>query len=128
MRRMLLVIPATPALLMLYGFPAAVILGVGSLLLALGLAILVPAALSDSGSEWRKLLRSESGEVRGRDEGGQIYDPTVHLVRRALSCCECGRPSKGHAPEWRAYLTSDDPQEVAVYCPECAEREFGASK
>src|SRR5438067_13113900 len=118
MRRMLLVIPATPALLMLYGFPAAVILGVGSLLLALGLAILVPAALSDSGNEWRKLLRSESGEVRGREErGGQIYDPTVHLVGRALSCCECGRRSMGNAPGWGAYHTKDDPPEAPVYCP-----------
>jgi hypothetical protein len=27
------------------------------------------------------------------------------------------------APGWRAFLTIDD--EVGVYCPECAEREFG---
>ena len=25
---------------------------------------------------------------------------------------------------WRAYLTDDEPAEVAIYWPECAEREF----
>jgi hypothetical protein len=25
---------------------------------------------------------------------------------------------------WRAYLTDDEPQELAFYCPDCAEREF----
>jgi hypothetical protein len=25
---------------------------------------------------------------------------------------------------WRAYLTDDEPPDVAFYCPECAEREF----
>jgi hypothetical protein len=30
---------------------------------------------------------------------------------------------------WRAYLTDDedDPAEAAVYCPECADREFSES-
>ena len=26
---------------------------------------------------------------------------------------------------WFAYLTDDEPPELAFYCPECAEREFG---
>jgi len=26
---------------------------------------------------------------------------------------------------WPAYLTDDEPPELAFYCPECAEREFG---
>jgi hypothetical protein len=25
---------------------------------------------------------------------------------------------------WKAYLTDDEPPELAVYCPECARREF----
>jgi hypothetical protein len=25
---------------------------------------------------------------------------------------------------WRAYLTNDEPAELAFYCPACAEREF----
>ena len=30
---------------------------------------------------------------------------------------------------WRAYLTTDEdePAEAVVYCPECAEREFGVN-
>jgi hypothetical protein len=27
---------------------------------------------------------------------------------------------------WRAYLTDDEPAELAFYCPECAKREFEA--
>jgi hypothetical protein len=52
-----------------------------------------------------------------------------------VRCEECGRKSQADAADWRAYLT-DDPEkdeddgdvglvEVAVYCPDCAEREFG---
>jgi hypothetical protein len=26
---------------------------------------------------------------------------------------------------WPAYLTDDEPPELAFYCPECAERELG---
>lgn len=45
-----------------------------------------------------------------------------------LRCIECGHQSAtGH--RWRAYLTNDpnedEPSEVAVFCPSCAEREFG---
>lgn len=39
-----------------------------------------------------------------------------------LRCVECGAESEG-GEGWKAYLTVDDP--VGVYCPECAEREFG---
>jgi hypothetical protein len=31
------------------------------------------------------------------------------------------------AEHWSAYLTDDDPPEVVFFCPDCAEREFGAS-
>jgi hypothetical protein len=41
-------------------------------------------------------------------------------VNADLRCVEC-EPHDGE--RFRAYLTVDD--EVAVYCPECAEREFG---
>lgn len=38
-------------------------------------------------------------------------------------CVECAKSSTGKSVDWRAYLTVDG--EVAVYCPDCAEREFG---
>lgn len=47
-------------------------------------------------------------------------------------CVECGRAfeSEVEAHGWRAYLVpelkdDDEPEDFAVYCPECAEREFG---
>jgi hypothetical protein len=52
-----------------------------------------------------------------------------------LRCEECGRRAETNveAHGWRVYLTAnyDDeeaesaPDDFAVYCPECAEREFG---
>jgi hypothetical protein len=40
-----------------------------------------------------------------------------------LECVECGRVSRENQRGWTARLTVDD--QVAVYCPECDEREFG---
>jgi hypothetical protein len=45
-----------------------------------------------------------------------------------LRCVECRRESSVGF-RWRAYLADDprddDPSQVAVFCPSCAEREFG---
>jgi hypothetical protein len=30
----------------------------------------------------------------------------------------------GDESRWEAYLTDDEPPELAFYCPECARREF----
>ena len=43
---------------------------------------------------------------------------------RPLLCEECGARSF-ESIRWRAYLTADEPPEVASYCPDCAKREFG---
>ncbi len=43
------------------------------------------------------------------------------------ACAECGREprdDKNAAEEWRAYLDIND--DLPVFCPEFAEREFGA--
>ena len=44
-----------------------------------------------------------------------------------IVCAECGRLSDELARDWRAYLTADDEdgEEVVVFCPSCAAREFG---
>jgi predicted RNA-binding Zn-ribbon protein involved in translation (DUF1610 family) len=44
------------------------------------------------------------------------------LYTNRLQCVECGRVSREDERGWTAWLTVDD--EVAVYCPECGEREF----
>jgi hypothetical protein len=49
------------------------------------------------------------------------------VVQISLVCIECDLVACGDdAAGWRAYLTCDEPPEVGIYCPECAEREFGA--
>jgi hypothetical protein len=46
----------------------------------------------------------------------------VSAAGRDLRCEECGREPR-RDERFRAYLTIDD--EIAVYCPDCAEWEFG---
>lgn len=45
-----------------------------------------------------------------------------------LVCVECGREAEGRAVGWRAYRedipSEGDPPAVAVFCPDCAAREF----
>ena len=47
-----------------------------------------------------------------------------------LRCVECGRVQTDPAARgWRVHLTvdEDEPAEAIVYCPECAELEFGVN-
>lgn len=43
-----------------------------------------------------------------------------------LVCVECENVARGQAWGWRAYLDADD--EVAIYCGDCAEREYGTDE
>lgn len=48
-------------------------------------------------------------------------------ARKHLRCEECKRPwTEDELYGWRSYLTDDEPPDVVLFCPECAEREFGA--
>jgi hypothetical protein len=46
-----------------------------------------------------------------------------------LRCIECAKEEHKHAAGWRAMIAEDpegkEEPEVALYCPTCAEREFG---
>jgi len=44
------------------------------------------------------------------------------LEHGRLNCVECGRES-AEGERFRAYLTVDD--DIAIFCGDCAEREFG---
>ena len=47
-----------------------------------------------------------------------------------LRCVESGPGSDALARDWRAYLAPEDDEpedELLVFCPDCAEREFGPS-
>jgi hypothetical protein len=48
---------------------------------------------------------------------------------RSLKCVECGRVSRENERGWRARLTAEDDgsEAIAVYCPECDEREPGGA-
>jgi hypothetical protein len=52
--------------------------------------------------------------------------PRVHLLAVAkehqLICAECAAGADPEARGWRVYLDCDD--NVVMFCPECAEREF----
>lgn len=39
-------------------------------------------------------------------------------------CVECARIWLDPSERWRAYLTGDEPPEIAIYCPACARHEF----
>jgi len=45
----------------------------------------------------------------------------------SLVCVECGREQIADERGWRSLLTTDEeePVEALIYCPDCAEDEFG---
>jgi ribosomal protein L44E len=52
--------------------------------------------------------------------------PEPETVALDLTCAECGRsPRAGET--WRIDLADKIAREAVIYCPECAEREFGGS-
>jgi hypothetical protein len=48
----------------------------------------------------------------------------------SLSCAECHAETDVFERGWGAFLTDDEyePAAVAILCPACAEREFGAPR
>lgn len=60
-----------------------------------------------------------------RSSRGQIA--TASDVQIVLLCANCGVTSEGSARGWRAFLTGEEGEVdgVEVFCPECAEAEFG---
>jgi Zn finger protein HypA/HybF involved in hydrogenase expression len=69
------------------------------------------------------LMTSMVGERAA--EIGRLRSATMpdDAVQTVLHCQECGRPWLEGERGWEAHRVDLD--EVAFYCPECAEREFG---
>ena len=42
-----------------------------------------------------------------------------------LHCQECNRRWNDPGERWLVYFTREEPPESSVYCPGCAQREFG---
>jgi ribosomal protein L44E len=60
--------------------------------------------------------------VRRQSNEGQATTPKTETIALDLTCAECGRsPRRGEV--WRVLFA--DIGEVYVFCPVCAEREFG---
>jgi hypothetical protein len=59
---------------------------------------------------------------------GNVRDEGQVDVELVLECVECGVLSTGNAAGWRAIVGPGDglEDELAVYCPACADREFGS--
>ena len=55
----------------------------------------------------------------------------MERAKIALQCVECRKEAGKIASGWQAYLVRDpdtqDDEEIVVYCPDCARREFGPS-
>jgi hypothetical protein len=51
-------------------------------------------------------------------------EKTQELEAEQAICAECARESPPDGGGWRTYLYDGD--QPAPFCPECAEREFGA--
>ena len=49
----------------------------------------------------------------------------VALVPWCTECSDLWMPDD--KARWAAFLTDDEPPELAFYCPECAERECGSN-
>jgi hypothetical protein len=50
---------------------------------------------------------------------------TAENTALLLSCAECEVPwLPADEERWSAYLTDDEPPEIAFFCPACSEREF----
>jgi hypothetical protein len=53
--------------------------------------------------------------------------PETVQAAPAIACQECPAIWTDDS-RWRLYLTRDEQPEAVFYCPECAEREFGADE
>jgi hypothetical protein len=53
---------------------------------------------------------------------------SAEQVALIVQCAECDAVwLPADEERRRAYLTDDEPPAVSLYCPECAEREFGST-
>jgi hypothetical protein len=53
-----------------------------------------------------------------------VNSRSVALIPRCAECEAVWLPAD--EDRWSAYLTDDEPPDVVLYCPDSAEREFGA--
>ena len=69
-------------------------------------------------------IRAREAVRRAREVAARVAF-NARVAPGAIECVECGLVALRYVHGWRAYLTVDD--EVAIYCPEHADAEFGSS-
>jgi hypothetical protein len=74
-------------------------------------------------------LRLSSAHRVTRENSRDALGLLMGQAKIALECVECRKEAGEIAPGWQAYLVSDPDiegdEEIVVYCPDCARREFG---
>jgi hypothetical protein len=68
---------------------------------------------------WLNAARAE-GYVR------DLAQADRHPSEMTLRCLECKRSWDDPFERWLVLVTDDEVVEIATYCPECAQREFGS--
>jgi hypothetical protein len=72
--------------------------------------------------------RDSSGLAVSTERASDLGSPrrSIPRCRDHPRCAECeAHWLPADEERWQAWLTDDEPPELASYCPECAEREFG---
>jgi hypothetical protein len=72
--------------------------------------------------------RVSSGPPHARDAMSDVPQPSSPQMVGRLECLACTREADDDARHWRAYIGGGyegDGVIVGIFCPECAEREFG---
>jgi len=62
---------------------------------------------------------------------GHLLPLATHMLNLAhlTTCTECSRPWLLSTERWKAYIADiERPPEVLVFCPDCAQREFGPAE
>ena len=66
----------------------------------------------------------------GANESVEAGGRGLHQQANLATCVQCRTLSGPHWASWRAYRVDDpelnEPPALALYCPACAEREFGS--
>jgi hypothetical protein len=76
----------------------------------------------DSAASGRE--RNEVWSLRTRPKPSAVKSAAAGALFPSCAECEAGW-LPADEDRWSAYLTDDEPPELAFYCAECAEREFG---
>jgi hypothetical protein len=78
---------------------------------------------------WTSMRCAGAGDRRSSARMSEGREQHVREQLRIVSCVECGSWSDADWRGWRAYRVDDpeldEPPALGLYCPACAEAEFG---